>query len=76
MEVSLTEKNLFGDDLKGSIKLIENSNKLAKKMEAPKPKNRENLSSNNGYKGKRRKSYKNYQRRNNKNKKNNKLQQA
>ena len=37
--VPLTAKNLFGDDLEGSIKSVENTNKLAKKMEPTKKTN-------------------------------------
>ena len=40
VEVPLTSKYLFGEDLEGSIKSVENTNKLAKKMDGgkkPKP---------------------------------------
>ena len=40
VEVPLTAKHLFGDDLEGAIKSVENTNKLAKKMDSdkkPKP---------------------------------------
>ena len=38
VEVPLTAKNLFGDDLEGSIKTVENTNKIANKMETKKNK--------------------------------------
>ena len=36
VKIPLTAKNLFGDDLEGSIKSVENTNKIAKKMETKK----------------------------------------
>ena len=47
VEVPLTAKNLFGDDLEGSIKSVESVNKIAKRMEVkkPKPQTQQNKSS-------------------------------
>ena len=47
VEVPLTAKNLFGDDLEGSIKTVESTNKIAKRMEVKKPKPPNNNNSNN-----------------------------
>ena len=49
VEIPMTAKNLFGDDLEGSIKSVENTNKLANKMEVKKPKPT-NYNNNKGYK--------------------------
>ena len=66
-KVPLSAKNLFGDDLEGSIKSVENTNKIAKKMENKKTKPPTNQKSS--YKGpyKKKRKYNN----NNNNKSNN-----
>ena len=54
-EVPLDAKNLFGDDLEGSIKSLESTNKISQKMEPkkPKPQNQQKNSSKNHYKKRR-----------------------
>ena len=45
--VPLNAKNLFGDDLEGSIKTVENTNKIAKKMDSGKKKPNQGGNNNN-----------------------------
>ena len=59
-EVPLTAKNLFGDDLEGSIKSLENTNKVTKKMEIKKsvqqkPKNQQKNANKNNFNKRKRK---------------------
>ena len=58
-EVPLSANDLFGDDLEGSIKSVENTNKIAKKMEAPKKKPNNNNNNKNSYKGKKKRKFHN-----------------
>ena len=68
VNVPLNSKNLFGDDLEGSIKTVENTNKIAKKMDSGKKKPNQGRYKNKfGYKKK--KNF--YNNNNNKNKNNN-----
>ena len=71
VDVPLDAKNLFGDDLEGSIKSVENTNKIANKMDGGKkpyvvnnnnnnkPNNQQKSSYNNKYNGKKKRFYSN-----------------
>ena len=63
-DVPLDAKNLFGDDLEGAIKSVENTNKIAKKMDAPKVKTQ---GYNNSYKNKKKRRFYSNNNKNNRN---------
>ena len=70
-DIPLNAKNLFGDDLEGSIKTVENTNKIAKKMEAPTKKRPANQNKSRQPYKKKRKFFSNNNNKNNKNNNNN-----
>ena len=60
VQVPLSANDLFGDDLEGSIKSVENTNKIAKKMDSTKKVQNNNNNNNNSksnYKGKKKRRY-------------------
>ena len=66
-EVPLTAHNLFGDDLEGSIKSVESTNKIAKRMETPKPKPANNNNNKSKWANKKKRRFNNNKNNNNKN---------